>query len=145
MKLFLNVPRRWLFLVAGIVWTGVGLMLCTRALIWLSQFDVQVEMLIEGGSLLLAIAAYYFGFSKIVQRNMARLHTLPEQVSIFAFTALRGYIMIILMITLGITLRSSPIPKYYLAVPYTIMGGALLLGSLQFYRQFSMVSSRKPC
>jgi hypothetical protein len=44
--------------------------------------------------------------------------------------------MIALMMTIGITLRSASIPKYYLSIPYTAMGGILLIGSLKFYRRF---------
>ena len=61
---------------------------------------------------------------------------MPERANIFAFTAVRGYVMIALMMTLGITLRNSSIPKYFLTIPYFAMGGILLIGSVQFYRQF---------
>jgi hypothetical protein len=40
------------------------------------------------------------------------------------------------MVTIGITLRNTSIPKYYLAVPYAVMGGILLIGSFSFYRRF---------
>jgi hypothetical protein len=61
---------------------------------------------------------------------------MPERANIFAFTAARGYVMIALMMTIGITLRNSSIPKYYLTIPYFAMGGILFIGSVQFYRQF---------
>jgi hypothetical protein len=55
----------------------------------------------------------------------------------------RGYVMIALMITIGLTLRNSTIPKYYLTLPYDVMGGVLLIGSIRFYRQFFVVAWRK--
>jgi hypothetical protein len=44
--------------------------------------------------------------------------------------------MIGLMVAIGAALRSSPIPKEFLAVPYAAMGGMLLIGSQRFFRQF---------
>ena len=88
------------------------------------------------GSVLLAAVAYVFGFSKIVRKNIERIRRLPDRASIFAFAPLRGYLMIVLMMTIGITLRNSSLPKYYLIIPYLGMGGVLLAGSVKFYIQF---------
>ncbi len=134
----LIVHKKWLYLVAGIAWTMVGVMLCSRAIIWIDQFNSFIEIIIEANGMILATIGYIFVFSKIVKRNIKRIQTLPRQVSVFAFTPLRGYIMIGAMISLGILLRSLPFPKYYLSIPYTAMGGALLIGSMQFYWQYSL-------
>jgi hypothetical protein len=37
------------------------------------------------------------------------------------------------MIVLGIALKNLPIPRPYLAILYTMIGGALFLASLQYY------------
>jgi hypothetical protein len=128
---------------AGLVWVAVGLLLCSRTFAWLSPFTLSTEVLLEGAGILIAAAGYMFGFSAIVQRNIERIHALPDRVCAFAFTAWRGYFMIALMITIGVTLRNSSIPKVYLAVPYTAMGGMLLIGSQVFLRQFLAVTARK--
>ncbi len=39
--------------------------------------------------------------------------------------------------TIGVTLRNSSVPKVYLIVPYTFMGGMLLAGSRLFLLQFA--------
>ena len=44
--------------------------------------------------------------------------------------------MIAFMMLLGIGIRSSDIPKIYLAVPFSIMGMTLLIGSVTFFRRF---------
>jgi len=84
----------------------------------------------------LAVLFYSLLFARIVHRNVERISGLPRRAPFHAFTAWKGYLIIGLMIALGISLRSSPIPKIYLAVPYTMMGLALLIGSLRFYREF---------
>lgn len=130
------VPRRWLFALAGLVWTGVGIALCIRAIVWMSQFSFVWIFLVECLGMFICVFGYTYGFSKIVEKNVRRIHGLPQNVCLFAFTAWRGYYMIVIMVFLGLALRNSDIPKYYLSVPYTAMGGILLIGSLKFYQEF---------
>ena len=89
-------------------------------------------------------AGYVFGFSKIVVKNIDRINKMPDRAHMFSFTAARGYLMIALMMTIGITLRNSSIPKYYLTVPYLAMGAILLIGSVQFYRRFIFSYRKSP-
>ena len=130
------VPRHYLFAIAGVLWTIAGVLLCVRGEIWLEVFPMGTEFAVETISIALSIAGYFFFFVKVVQKNIERIGRLPERACFFAFTAWHGYIMIALMMTIGISLRNASIPKYYLSVPYTAMGGILLIGSLRFYRRF---------
>ena len=135
-KLNPAIPRHYLFAIAGVLWTIAGGVLCVRGEIWLEVFPLGTEFALEIISIGLAIAGYYFLFTNVVQKNLDRIGGLPERACLFAFTAWHGYIMIAMMVTIGITLRNSSLPKYYLAIPYTAMGGILLIGSLRFYRRF---------
>lgn len=130
------VPRRYLYVLAGVLWTIAGGVLCVRALVWLDRLSLGAEVVLETTSLVLSIAAYIFLFARLVQKSIDRIAMLPDRVCLFAFTPWRGYIMIILMITLGLGLRSTPIPRLYLSIPYAAMGGTLLIGSVRFYRHF---------
>lgn len=130
------VPRHYLFAIAGVLWTFAGGLLCVRAEIWLQTYSIGTEVILELISVLLAAAGYLFLFIKVVQKSIDRIGRLPDRACLFAFTAWHGYMMIALMMTIGITLRNSSIPKYYLSIPYTAMGGILLIGSLRFYRRF---------
>ena len=135
-KLNPAVPRHYLFAVAGVLWTIAGVLLCVRGEIWLEAFSMETEFALETISIALAIAGYFFFFVKVVQKNIDRISRLPDRACFFAFTAWHGYIMIAVMMTIGISLRNASIPKYYLSIPYTAMGGILLIGSLRFYRRF---------
>lgn len=130
------VPRHYLFALAGILWTAAGILLCVRAEIWLESFPIGMEFAIEAISIGLAGVGYVLLFVNVVERNIDRIGRLPDRACLFAFTAWYGYIMIAFMVTLGITLRNSPVPKYFLSIPYTAMGGILVIGSLRFYRHF---------
>ena len=121
---------------------GAGLLLSYRAVQWLLEFPFSMIIALETIGLALALGSCIFGFSKVAAKNIIRIDNLPDPVCAFAFTAWRGYAMIALMITIGITLRNSEIPRYYLSVPYTAMGGVLLIGSTRFFRQFAVTTRR---
>jgi len=114
-----------------------------RALGWLSGFELSVSLPMEVAGLLLGAIGYRLGFSRIVERNIGRIHLLPERACAFAFTPWRGYGMIALMVTTGILLRGSELPKHLLSIPYTAMGGSLVLGSARFVRQFMALKAEE--
>ena len=130
------VPRHYLFAIAAVLWTVAGVILCVRGETWLEGLSRGTEFALEAASLALAVPGYLILFTKIVQKNIDRISRLPERTCLFAFTAWHGYLMIAVMMTIGITLRNTSIPKYYLSVPYSTMGVILLMGSFRFYRTF---------
>lgn len=142
-KFIPTVRRHYLFALAGMLWTIAGGILCVRGTIWLRLLPPIGEISISLLSFVIAAVGYLYGFSNVVQKNIDRIHQMPERAAIFAFTSARGYILITLMIATGITLRNSTIPKYYLTLPYDVMGGVLLIGSIRFYRQFFIVVFQK--
>jgi len=137
------VSRHWLFALAGVMWSGVGVMLMWRAWIWLSAMTPAWAIGITLAGVVIAFGFYYFMFTKTVAKNIRRLRSLPDPVGILAFNSPKGYILIIFMIALGITLRHSSLDRRILAVLYLGMGGALFLASLHFYRQFRILFLRK--
>lgn len=136
------IPRRFLLLLASAFWAVAGGILVVRAFFWLEEQGTGTMVSVESASVAIAVTAYLLWFSKLVLRNIARIHALPEWACAFAFTAWHGYLMIGLMMTLGIVLRNSPIPRIYLAVPYAIMGAILLAGSARFVKEY--LTSRPP-
>ncbi len=140
------VARHWLFALAGIMWTGVGLMLMWRAWTWFSSMNMSWTLGIALAGAAIAFAFYYFMFTKTVAKNIRRLCGLPDPVGILAFNSPKGYVLIVFMIALGVTLRHSPLDRRILALIYSGMGGALFLASLHFYGQFHKVKVRRePC
>jgi hypothetical protein len=141
-----GVSKYWLLTLAGLVWSTTGVMLCLLAYRWFTTIRWSGAIPLGLISILLASAVYRFGFSKIAQMNIRRLCLLTERTCIFAFQTWKGYLIIGLMILLGSTLRSLMIPKYYLAILYTTIGGALFLASFSYYRLLWQAIVRKePC
>ncbi len=127
------VTKSWLIALAGLMWTGVGVMLCRLAYVWLAVTNRGLALGFGSIGAAMAVAAYYFGFSKIARRNIERISLLVEKTCIFAFQTWKGYLIIGFMIALGIILRNSAVPKQYLAIVYTTIGGAIFLSSFHYY------------
>ena len=138
------VPKCLLIALAGLMWSTVGVMLCSMAYHWLKEVAWLTAFPFGLFGIILSLAAYRFGFSKIARKNINRICLLPEKGCIFAFQAWKSYLIIAFMIALGIILRHSPIPKHYLAIVYTAIGGALLLSSLHYYRRLWQLILKKP-
>lgn len=127
------VPQKWLLGLAGILWSVVGIMLCVQAVFWMGTVTRAVALFLFLLSMGLSYGAYRFLFYNIATTNINRITGLAAESCIFAFQAWKSYILILIMIILGITLRHSSIPKHYLSVIYLTIGGALFLSSLRYY------------
>jgi hypothetical protein len=127
----------WLHLTAGIMWSGVGIMLSAFAATWLGLVHSWTVLLLVLAGLLLASAIYFFGFSKLASGNIQRIIAIPkERVCLFAFQKWTSYPLVLVMVGLGIYLRRySPFPKPYLAILYLGLGASLFASSIKYYIQ----------
>lgn len=128
------------------MWIGVGVMLIIFASEWLYDATDQplwliVLMIFTG--LVLASLIYFFGFSKIVKKNIKRIISKPEKFCIFAFISWSSYLIILVMVALGILLRNSPIPKHFLAAIYIGIGGGLAFSSSGYFIKIYQVMKGK--
>jgi hypothetical protein len=127
----------WLHLAAGLMWSGVGIMLVAFAESWLAVVHSWTVLLLVFAGLLLAVGIYFFGFSKLASSNIQRIIRIPkERVCLFAFQKWTSYPLVLVMIVLGTYLRRySPIPKPDLAILYLGIGASLFVSSFQYYVQ----------
>ncbi len=127
------------------MWTGVGVMLCIYAVGWLEAAWVWLALPLGLLGVVISVAANRWQFSKLAIKNIDRIFGLPDRACVFSFLAWKGYAIIVFMITLGIVLRNSPLPKPYLAVIYLAVGGALIQASSHYYRHLAhaTVQARK--
>ena len=73
------VHKVWLYLSAGFVWFGVGLLLISLAADWLKQAVFSDLTLFVSAGLALAACIYYFGFSKLAKKNINRIGKLKAE------------------------------------------------------------------
>ena len=131
-----SAKRSILILIAGLVWSAVGLGLIVAAARWLLMSDEYVlaalVLGLVGGWLI-----YSLGFAGLVRKNLERIRQLaPEKdlICVFAFQHWRSYVIVVIMIVLGYTLRHLPVARVYIAPVYLAIGLGLLLASLHYYR-----------
>ena len=127
------VGRPVLLFLAGAMWMVVGMALVHLAWTWLSDLDRGQALWRAAIASVAASAIAYFGFTRIVDKNLRRLPARGKR-CLFGFISWKSYVTIAAMIAMGIALRHSALPKPWLAVPYIAMGGALILSSLRYWR-----------
>ena len=137
------VTKYLLIFIAGIVWIGVGLTLLFLAFLWLQTVSDLNIYLYAGAGVVLALLAHHFGFLKLVDKNLKRILPIEEKICLFAFIPWKSYLIIAVMITMGVVLRHSAIPKQYLAILYIGIGLALILSSVRYMRVFIREMGRK--
>ena len=131
-----SARRSILILIAGLVWSAVGLGLIVAAARWLLMSDEYAWP-----ALLLGLVGGWFvyslGFAGLVRKNLERIHQLApekERICVFAFQHWRSYVIVVIMIMLGYTLRHLPVARVYIAPVYLSIGLGLTLASLHYYR-----------
>jgi hypothetical protein len=134
--LTLKADKKYLVLVAGIIWCGVGVMLVMFAFTWLTRYSGKGVYLFYSAGILAAMPIHFFGFLKLADKNIGRLLEITEKSSIFSFITFKSYLTIIFMVALGITLRHSSIPKQYLSIIYNGIGLGLFLSGTRYIRYF---------
>ena len=127
------VPKHWLIAIAGLVWAAAGIMLARLAWSWLQAMPPLQAGGLAAAGLVLAIVLHRFMLQRLARRNMARIGNYADKGCLFAFQAWRSYFMILVMIAMGSFLRHTAIPRVYLALLYTAMGGALIFSSMGYF------------
>jgi hypothetical protein len=135
-KLNPAVDKKILVLLAGVMWCGIGIMLICFAITWLDRYNGNGKLLLYTAGFLGAMPIHHFGFLKIADKNLKRLLPLTEKKCVFAFMTWKSYFIVLIMVSMGIGLRHSPIPKQYLSILYSGIGLALFLSGIRYFRFF---------
>lgn len=123
------LEKKWLIFANGLLWSAAGF----------NILRIGVKAAISCGSLIWLLfipvfAAFGAMFFRMVGKNTKRINELPgEKAPLYKFLALKGYLIIVFMMTLGITLRNyTNLPDGFFAFFYTGLGGALTLAGILF-------------
>jgi len=135
------LSKKWLLILAGVVWSGVGLMLLRYAITWLTQPISPISLWLGLLGVLISFAINHWMFSGLARKNIERILSLNDKACVFSFQAWKSYFIVIIMMSGGILLRNSAFPKPYLAVMYAAIGGGLFEASLKYYRRYYQVAS----
>lgn len=125
------VKKHSLYGIAGLVWgvpgviitsKGIGAYMAIAASWWLLAITIGVAI------------GFYFIFRGIVSRYIIHISALPNKAHPLRTFPLRGWLIIIFMMGLGIALKHVPtIPLQFTAAFYSGLGPMLLFSALRFF------------
>lgn len=131
-----GVHKRTLLFTAGAMWLAVGIWLDLLAYSWLTTPPLRPAIYSFVTGLALALLISRFGLLRIANKNIKRIDVIEHKTCLFSFIRWKGYVIIIVMIAIGVLLRHSEIPKFYLAALYIGIGTALTLSSVRYFHHF---------
>ncbi|MCK5820993.1 MAG: hypothetical protein KAH17_03860 [Bacteroidales bacterium] len=129
-----GVGKYMLMTLAGMLWLFVGTMLVRYAIHWYSAYNGSGLVWFIMVGILSGLVIHHLGFLRIVNKNLSRIQHIEQKYCIFGFMSWKSYILIAVMMTMGIILRNSPLPRIYLSILYMGIGLALVLSSIRYFR-----------
>jgi len=135
-RITVSADKKILILLAGSMWCGVGVMLVRYAILWLSSYNGNGQGFYYGAGFIASLPIHHFGFLKIADKNINRLMSFTEKKCFFSFMTWKSYIIVVIMVSMGIGLRHSDIPKQYLSILYIGIGLGLFLSGIRYFRFF---------
>lgn len=133
-KLKPAVHKNLLLFLSGLMWVAVGIMLDTFATGWLTAYAKGNWWIFASAGLACSLVIHHFGFLRLVDKNLGRISKMQGKRCAFSFMTWKSYLIVAVMVTMGIMLRHSSIPKQYLSILYIGIGTALILSSVRYFR-----------
>lgn len=132
-----KVSRRTLLLFAGVLWVFAGTKILALGIpAMLGSWTAPLPTIAAAIVVFALFARFVFG--PLYFKHRTRIVTQEaDRSNMFSFFDARGYLVMVFMMALGITLRRLGfIPPLYLGTFYVGLGGALLMGGLFFLKGF---------
>jgi hypothetical protein len=138
-----SASKKTLIIISQIFWIIGGVMLLRRAVIMLQKLDLKTVILISIIATTIAIIKYLFVLRKTAIKNLNRILQLNGTLTIFHFHDIKMYIAIVVMIFVGIGLRSFHLVNIeILSTIYLGIGISLILSSFE-YSKYLFSKSKK--
>lgn len=138
----LPVAKRHLLLANAVVWGLPGIKVLVTGIrsymaVWPSR---QIGWLALGT--VCVLAGFLWMFRRIVQRYTDRILAFPqEKKSLLAFLPIKGWILVVFMMCLGISLKFIPgVPTEFFASFYPGLGTALIVSGANFLAKWQEAS-----
>ena len=138
----LPVDKRHLLLANAVVWGLPGVKVLVTGIrsymaVWPSR---QIGWLALGT--VCVLVGFLWMFRRIVQRYADRILAFPqEKKSLLAFLPIKGWILVVFMMCLGISLKFIPgVPTEFFASFYPSLGTALIVSGANFLAKWQEAS-----
>lgn len=121
--------KRLLIVANGLLWLAAGINILRIGILAILA-DGEIKWFWS----LLIFTGFATMFVKLMKRNTLRINSFEQtRVPLYKFMTLKSYIIVIVMISLGITLRKfTHLPESFFAFFYTGLGSALGLCGLLY-------------
>lgn len=131
------IRRAYSFMIAAVIWGIPGINIAIKGL--------RTYMLMKPENLwwlmLVTVAVsvfFFFIFRRVVRKYSERIDSLPDRVMIWQIFPPQGWILLVFMMGLGITLKYIPgIPMSFTASFYSGLGPMLIVAALRFVAAMS--------
>lgn len=128
------MKRRHLFIIAALIWGVPGIIITLKGVTAyrdIASGDIWWLLLITAS----VCSGFYFMFSRIVGRYSERISSLPDRVNALMTFPVRGWVLLLFMMGLGITLKYIPnIPIQFTASFYSGLGPMLILSAIKYLK-----------
>jgi hypothetical protein len=121
---------------ASILWTLVGLGLTAAGLVWCSGSAFPWSIALAAAGVAAGLAKGRFIIRGMADRNAARIIARGDGRCLGGFLSAKTWLLVALMMTSGILLRRSSVPRPVLGFIYTAVGTALLVGCVTMWKAF---------
>ena len=130
------MEKRFLYLTACIIWGIPGFIISIkgiRAYTTMPSDELWWLLIITAG----VLAGFIAMFRRIVERYCDLIAAEPDKTTILHTFPLRGWILIVCMMGLGMALKFMPfIPAEFTASFYSGLGPALVIAAFWFFLKF---------
>lgn len=130
----MRFDKPYLYLAAALIWGIPGVIITAKGVMAYAQLP-SIDWWMYAITLAV-LAAFYLIFRRVVARYSAHIEKLVTPCPIWKTFPLRGWMLILFMMGLGISLRHiSSIPTVFYATFYSGLGPMLLFSSFRFLKK----------
>lgn len=125
------MKRSVLYVVAAIVWGVPGVIITHKGI---SAYFTQCENDLWWLLLITfcVLVGFYFIFRRVVAKYSAHIASQPERTAIWHTFPLRGWVLIIFMVGLGMAMKILEPPTQFIASFYSALGTMLIWSAVKF-------------
>ncbi len=125
------MKRSVLYVVAATVWGVPGVMILYKGIMaFMEQSQGDLWWLLP--ITFCVLVGFYFIFRRVVAKYSAHIASQPEQTAIWHTFPLRGWVLIIFMMGLGMSMKILEPSTQFIASFYSGLGSMLILSSIRF-------------
>ncbi len=121
-----GVKRSVLLFFAPLIWSSVGVLLMVRGLGWIGSGTARWLVLI---ALFMGMLKSLFMLDKVAQKNSIRIQDMGDKSCIGAVYTWKTWVLVLLMMGMGIALRTLTEPGKIVGTIYFAIGWALFFSS----------------